>query len=133
MTDSPAATARTDLSDLVVQRKIEIGVSYEKLAERCIDPESGEQKVKYSWLHRLATYKKVIPPDPSQLRALHVGLEVPLTLVQEKAGAQFHGVDTVWAKDEKVRAMVHEFGALDAEDQDKVQALMQSWRKLKRD
>lgn len=131
--DRSDATNRTDLSDLVVRRKAELGLSYEKLAERCIDPETGEQTVKYSWLHRLATYKSVIPPDFPQLRGLHAGLDVPLGLVQEAAGSQFLGIDTVWSEDGDVRALVHEFQEMDADDQAKVRALMQSWRKLKTD
>lgn len=133
MTEPQDATTRTDLSDLVVRRKADLGLSYEKLAERCIHPETHEQVIKGSWLHRLATGQPVIPPVAHQLEGLAVGLDVALGLVREAAGSQFLGIDTIWSDDEEVRAMVHEYREMDAEDQAKVRALMQSWRKLKRD
>jgi hypothetical protein len=132
-TDQANPAARTDLSDLVRHQKEALRLGYERLAKECIDPDTGEQAVKYSWLHRLATYQTVIPPDLPQLRGLAAGLQVPFSLVQEAAGSQFFGIDTLWSEDGEVRAMVHDYHELEPEDQEKARALMSSWRKLKRD
>ncbi|GAQ52126.1 helix-turn-helix domain-containing protein [Streptomyces acidiscabies] len=129
MTEPRDATPRTDLKDLVVRRKQELGLSYEKLAARCVV--AGVQTVKYSWLHRLATGKEVLPPDFATLEGLATGLDVPLTLVQEAAGRQFFRIDTAWSDDQEVRALIHEMGDLDDDDRARLRVMMQSWRKLK--
>lgn len=127
--------ARTELSDLVRTRRAELGLSLRALAGRCVDPEGPEagQVVDHNWIDRLEKNILKEIPDGVRLAGLAAGLQVPLTLVQEAAGAQFWGVDTVWSDDEEVKALVHDYRDLDAEDQAKVRALTQSWRKLKRD
>ncbi|MFD3614413.1 XRE family transcriptional regulator [Streptomyces sp. NPDC058676] len=127
-------TARTDLSDLVRDRMEELDISYRTLASLCIDPENPDEGPLWgrSTLDKLSKGERITPPDYPQLRALAAGLQVALGRVQEAAGSQFLGVDTVWSEDGKVRALVHEFREMDEEDQEKVRALMQSWRKLKR-
>ncbi|MGJ5895110.1 hypothetical protein ACSCBZ_24620 [Streptomyces niveiscabiei] len=130
MTEPRGDAPRTDLKDLVVKRKQELGLSYEKLAARCVNS-AGDQTVKYSWLHRLATGKEVLPPDFATLEGLAAGLDVPLTLVQEAAGRQFFRIDTAWSDDQEVRALIHEMGDLDDDDRARLKAMMQSWRKLK--
>lgn len=97
---------RTHLSDLVRDRKAVLGLSFERLAQRAIDPETGERTVKSSWLHRLANYMPVIPPALPQLQGLAAALGVPLETVQDAAGAQFLGIDTVWSASGEARAMV---------------------------
>ncbi|MFE9684117.1 hypothetical protein [Streptomyces sp. NPDC006285] len=127
--------SRTDLADLVRNRKEELGLSFRALADACVDPEDPEAGPlwKRSTLENLAAGRVIKAPDFAQLRALAAGFTLPLGLVQEAAGGQFMGIDTVWSEDGKVRALVHEFHDMDDEDQEKVLALMQSWRKLKRD
>lgn len=98
-------STHTDLTDLVRNRKAEMGLSYERLAKHCIDPKTGEQTVKYSWLHRLATGQPVIAPDLSQLRGLAEGMKVPLARVQDAAAAQFFGIQAVWSSSGEARAL----------------------------
>lgn len=126
---------RTDLSDLVRDRKEELGKSYRELADACVDPEDPEAGPlwKRGTLENLAKAVGIKAPTLPQLRALKAGLDLPLGLIQEAAGSQFLGIDTVWSKDGQVRTLVHEFREMDPEDQDRVMALMESWRKLKRD
>jgi hypothetical protein len=126
--------SRTDLSDLVRDRKEELDRSYRELAEACVDPEGpdGGPLWKRTTLENLVKGAGVKAPSLPQLRALAAGFQLPLSLVQEAAGAQFLGIDTVWTTDGTVRALVHEFRDMDPEDQEKVMALMQSWRSLKR-
>lgn len=120
-------TARTQLADLVRERKNKLGLSYARLSRRCIDPETGEQSVKDSWLHRLATGENVIPPELSTLRGLAVGLGVPLGTIQDAAGAQFFGIDTVWSAGGEARALVERADKLTPEQRAKLLALMDAF------
>jgi transcriptional regulator with XRE-family HTH domain len=97
-------TPRTQLRDLVRERKEAAGLSYERLAARCIDPASGEQVIKSSWLHRLLTNLPVQPPDFKMLCGLAVGIDVPLWRVQDAAAAEFLGIDVVWSASGEARA-----------------------------
>jgi hypothetical protein len=54
-------------------------------------------------------------------------------MVQEAAGSQFLGIDTVWTADGKMRALVIGFSEMDADDQEKVLRLMESRRKAQTD
>lgn len=128
-------TGRTDLSDLLRSRKEELGISIRDLVAACVDPEDRAAGPLYrrTTLDNLMKGEGVKAPTFAQLRALHEGFRLPLGLVQEAAGSQFLGIDTVWSADRKVRTLVHEFQDLDSEDQARVMALMESWRKLKRD
>ncbi len=123
--ESPAPT-RTQLADLVRVRKREMGLSYERLAARAVDPDTGEV-VKPSWLHRLATDQPVIPPQLPQLRALAVALEVPIGRVQDAAGAQFFGIDTVWAASGDARALVERADRMTAGQRDQLMRLLDTF------
>lgn len=97
---------RPALRELVKQRRAELSLSYVKLAQRCVDPETGDQVVKDSWLHRLETGEPVIAPDYRVLVALAAGLGVALEIVQAAAGEQFFGIATVKGESGQVRALL---------------------------
>ncbi|MFE0270853.1 hypothetical protein ACFWZY_01735 [Streptomyces sp. NPDC058992] len=117
------------LAELVARRKSDLGLSYEALAARCIDPETGEQAVKSSWLHRLATGVQVKAPDVAMLRGLAGGLDVPARIVQDAAASQFFGLDAVYSPDLQVRTMVAHFEDLSPDDRRKILALIEAYRK----
>ncbi|MFE6689617.1 XRE family transcriptional regulator [Streptomyces sp. NPDC057743] len=118
---------RTDLSDLVRDRRAELKVGLRTLADRCADPETGEQ-LKVGWLHRLETREPVIPPQLPGLRALAAGLELPLPIVQEAAGAQFMGiVSEVWSEDEDARALVAYLGEMSEAERRQVKAMVEAF------
>lgn len=120
-------TVRTQLADLVRGRKEALGLSYARLSKRCIDPKTGQQSVKDSWLHRLATGENVIPPEIHTLRGLAAGLGVPLGQVQDAAGAQFFGIDTVWSAGGEARALVERADKLTPEQRAKLLDLMDAF------
>ncbi|RPK74506.1 hypothetical protein [Streptomyces sp. ADI95-17] len=122
--DAPAPGGRAQLRNLVRERKAALGLSFDKLAQRCIDPETGEQTIKASWLHRLATDLPVQAPDLPQLRALAVGLQVPLYRVQDAAGAEFFGIDTEWSASGDARAFLEGADRLTAEQREQIRRLM---------
>ncbi|MCX4540453.1 XRE family transcriptional regulator [Streptomyces sp. NBC_01565] len=108
-------------------RKGVLGLSYERLAARCIDPETGEQTVKGSWLHRLATDLPVQIPDFPMLRGLAAGLDVPLGRVQDAAGAEFFGMDVVWSASGEARALVRSAEALTPTQREQLQRLLEGF------
>jgi hypothetical protein len=124
--DPDAAGERTQFRDLVAQRKEELGIGYEKLAARCVDPESGEQTVKSSWLHRLATGENVEPPKPEMLRGMEVGLGVPLAVLQDAASAQFFGTQKVFSESAEGQAFLEDADRLTSAQREAIRALMRS-------
>jgi hypothetical protein len=124
--DPQAAGERTQFRDIVVQRKDDLGLSYEKLAARCIDPESGTQTVKSSWLHRLATGENVEPPKYEMLRGMEAGLGVPIWILQDAAGAQFFGTKPVFSESAEAKAFLADADRLSPAHRAAVRALMRS-------
>jgi hypothetical protein len=124
--DPKATGDRTQFRDIVVQRKEELGLGYERLAARCIDPESGEQTVKGSWLHRLATGETVEAPRYEMLRGLAAGLGLPVGMLQDAAGAQFFGSDPVFSESAEVRAFLADADRLTPVQRAAIRALMRS-------
>ena len=84
-------TDRTQFADLVRSQRERLQLSYRMLSEKSRDPETGEG-VSYGWLHRLETGKPVVPPEMPLLRALSIGLQLPLSRLQQAAGVQFLGL-----------------------------------------
>lgn len=115
----------TPLSDLLRDRRAELGVSFRALASRCVDPESGEQLVKHSWLERLEKREPVLTPQFAQLRALAAGLGVPLQRLQDETAAQFLGMDrpAEWSADSSVRAVVDRMSELTEPERAELAAL----------
>ncbi|MFJ6748300.1 XRE family transcriptional regulator [Streptomyces sp. NPDC091266] len=120
--------ARTDLSDLVRKRRAQLRLSLRALAARCVDPEDPDAGP--IWTHATIgnlESKTIKAPGVPELRALSVGLDLPLSLLQEAAGAQFFGIDTVWSADRETRTMVHDYWELDPDDRAKIRAIIESW------
>ncbi|NUP19896.1 MAG: XRE family transcriptional regulator [Streptomyces sp.] len=132
---------RTDLSDLAADRMEELGLSLRRLEALCIDPEaeggtSGAEPLwKRGTLENLVKRRPIKAPDIAQLRALAAGLDVHISVVQEAAGAQFLGIDTVWSQDKHARAFVRGFREMSPEDQALVLAFIEEKApaKLRRD
>lgn len=124
---------RTELSDLVDAQMKVLGYGSRTLAAACVDPKAPERGPLWTrgTLDHLRQAQKIKAPDLPQLRALAAGLRLSLGTVQEAAGAQFFGIDTVWSDDHAVRALIHGYRDMSPEDQEKVQSLIQSHRRLK--
>lgn len=124
--DPRQASERTQFRDIVVQRKEELGLGYERLAARCIDPESGEQTVKSSWLHRLATGAKVEPPSYEMLRGMEAGLDIPIGILQDAASAEFFGTEPIYGETAEGRAFLADADRLSPAQRAAIRALMRS-------
>ncbi|MGW3570182.1 XRE family transcriptional regulator [Streptomyces sp. NPDC000941] len=122
------ARGRAHLSDLVRARRAELRLSLRALADRCVDPEAGGGSlVKYSWIDRLEKRLPVIPPQLPELRALAAGLQLPLVMLQDAAGAQFLGIDSLRAQSGEVMALLAHAEELSPEDLAKVTAMVEAF------
>lgn len=125
--DRAAATGRrTQFRDIVAERKEALGLGYQRLAARCIDPESGEQVVKSSWLHRVVTGEPVEPPTYEMLRGMEAGLGVAPGVLQDAASAQFFGVEKVFSESAEGQAFLEDADRLTAQQREAIRALMRS-------
>ncbi|MFJ9214282.1 XRE family transcriptional regulator [Streptomyces sp. NPDC102264] len=120
---------RTDLSDLLRTRRAELGLSLRKLAERCVDPEDPDagQKWKFGVIDRLEKNLPIIPPELGELRALAAGLQVHLSRVQEAAGRQFFGIESLWFDDLEMMTLVHDYQAMSPADRERLREIAQAW------
>lgn len=124
--DRTAATERTQFRDIVAERKEALGLGYQRLAARCIDPESGEQVVKSSWLHRVVTGEPVEPPSYEMLRGMEAGLGVDLGVLQDAASAQFFGAEKVFSETAEAQAFLEDADRLTVQQREAIRALMRS-------
>lgn len=86
--ERPAEGRADQLSRLVLDALAEPGATYVRLSSRSIDPQSGI-RLSGSYLHGLGQNKVVRAPEISALRALAAGLNLPLSVVQQAAAAQY--------------------------------------------
>jgi hypothetical protein len=120
------ASAR--LSDLVANRRAELRLSLVKLADRCIDPDTGVQEWKSGRLYRLEKRLPVERLTPEQIRALAAGLGLPARDVQDAAGEQFFGVETVEdPRSERIRILAHRAGDISMEDLERLIAIAETF------
>lgn len=120
-------TERTQLSDLVRARMNENGQSYRTLAEACIDrdhPEVGPLW-KHSTIENLVKGRVSRSPSEEDLHALAVGLDLPFSVVQRAAGAQFLGITEHWDGSYRTRVFIAQVEELDEEEVEEVAELAQ--------
>lgn len=124
------AIERTDLSDLVREARLAAKLSLAEVAARAVDPESGDHVVDADWLARLeaASLDPTETPEYAQLDALTEVLNLDPSEVQERAGAQFMGVHTIWSDDGQVRG-ISGTELTEPEDVAKAQELIRLYRK----
>lgn len=118
--------ARTQFADLVRQRRQLLGLSLKEFAKRAVDPETGEQVVTYSWVHRLESGEPVTPPQLPELRGLARACEVDLEVMQDAAGQQFHGVEPVWSESGEAKAYVRRLEAMTPEQREQLMRFLDS-------
>lgn len=124
--DDRKAARRTQFRDIVVERKDALGLSYVKLAARCLHPETGEQTVKHAWLHRVATSQPVEAPDYDMLLGMSEGLQVSIDQLQDAASAQFFGTQKIFSESVHGRAFLEDADRLTPAQREAIRALMKS-------
>ncbi|MEV8396342.1 helix-turn-helix domain-containing protein [Streptomyces niveus] len=114
---------RTDFTDLVRNRRAELGISLRELAQRCVDRETQTQ-LKFGWISKIERGLPIDTPSDIQIRALAAGLDVPVRVIQEAVAAQFLGVvSEVWSKDRKARVLVARIEEMSPDDVAAIAAL----------
>jgi hypothetical protein len=91
--NDPQAPDRDPLSRLVREVN-ESGVSFQKMADRAIDPSSGTT-VSKSTFQKMAAGAVANSPGEKELIAMAVGLGKPLRVVQRAAAVQYLGYQAV--------------------------------------
>ncbi|MFF9844661.1 XRE family transcriptional regulator [Streptomyces sp. NPDC013740] len=122
-----APTGRTDLSDLVKDRRAKLGLSLRGLEARTLDSGTGEPLCKYSWINKLEKVQAVVPPSYPQLVALAAALDLPLGKVQDAAGAQFFGIETVWSASGEARALAVRADRMTPEQREQLLRLIETF------
>jgi hypothetical protein len=94
------------LSRLVKEHLESSGQSLRELAERCHEPQ-GDRTLLHSWIDQLAHGRMARAPELWRLRALAVGMGVPLQVLTELAANQWLGVEVAAVfVDQKYRVVV---------------------------
>jgi transcriptional regulator with XRE-family HTH domain len=102
---------RTDFTDLLRDRRAELGHSLRKMEALCVDAQRGEQ-AKFGWLSKVERGESVDPPKEERLKAIAAGYQLPLRVLQVAASRQFFGYDpasdsaAVWSEDLTTRIIV---------------------------
>lgn len=121
-----AQPARTQFRDLVAERKQALGLSYVKLAAKCLHPQTGEQTVRHAWLQRVVTGESVEAPDYDMLLGMAEGLQVPIDVLQDAASAQFFGAQKIFSETAEGRAFLEDADRLSEAQREAIRALMRT-------
>ncbi|MFH9011194.1 helix-turn-helix domain-containing protein [Streptomyces sp. NPDC017943] len=124
--------ARTDLSDMVREARLAAGLSLQEIASRTASAPGAVAGLEADWLDRLerATLAPDELPEYPQLDALVYALHLDPARLQEAAGVQFMNVYSLWSRDGQSRALG--VGPVSAEDREKLEVLMQKYRRAPR-
>ncbi|GAA0453733.1 hypothetical protein ACFQ2B_27595 [Streptomyces stramineus] len=103
------------------------GDSYQKLAERAVDPETGEG-VSKPYLHKLATNSVTQAPSPARLRAIAAALRKPLSVVQRAAAIQYldYRATELSGYDDDVRVIVAHLAGMEKSEKRKWRAMIEA-------
>ncbi len=121
--DMSGPERRTQLGDLIRERRAELGESLDTFAPRAVDPESGT-RVTRGWIYRLERGEKITPPVFEELAALAAAARLPIERLQDAAGAQFHGVDPLRSGTGEAVAYVRKLDQLPPDQRDKLLRLI---------
>ncbi|MCD9194259.1 hypothetical protein [Streptomyces albireticuli] len=103
------------------------GVSYQGMADKAKDPESGET-VSKAYLQKMATNAVLAAPTPARLRALAAALEKPLSVVQRAAAIQYldYRATELAGYDEDVRVIVAHLAGMGKSERRRWRAMVEA-------
>jgi transcriptional regulator with XRE-family HTH domain len=127
------ADTRTDLSQLLRDRREELGLSLRALAAAAVHPETGEAFIKYHRVDRLEkAIEKITPPSEVELRALAAGLRLPLRVLQDAAARQYFGLEPAWSGDHGARALVAHWEEMSDAEKAQLRAIVEAFASSRR-
>jgi hypothetical protein len=102
-------------------------MSYQALAAQSIDPETGE-RAGQTWLHKLVKGNVTRAPEARVLRALAVGLDLPLPEVQRAAAQQWLEYTSTELSElpEDVRVILGHLEGMTPDDLSRVRAVVEA-------
>ncbi|GAA2137904.1 hypothetical protein GCM10009760_18800 [Kitasatospora kazusensis] len=102
-------------------------MTYQALAALCVDPETSEH-VGQTWLHKLVKGNVTRAPEARVLRALAVGLGLPLPQVQRAAAAQWLEYTSAELSElpEDMRAIIGHLEGMQPEDLSRARAVIEA-------
>jgi len=130
------AEQRTHFNDLLKSRRAELGRSLREMESRSVDPQSGVQ-AKYGWLSKVETYKSIDTPSEDLLKALSIGYELPIKVLQLAVTQQFLGYDpeadpsVVWSGDLTTRLIVARAAEMTDEDRQQLAEIVETFARRK--
>ena len=130
------AEQRTHFNDLLKARRAELGRSLREMESRSVDPQSGVQ-ARYGWLSKVETFKSIDTPSEDLLRALSVGYELPIKVLQLAVAQQFLGYDpatdasVVWSDDLTTRLIVARAEEMTEEDRRQLAEIVETFARRK--
>ncbi|MFJ3878003.1 hypothetical protein ACIPW5_11140 [Streptomyces sp. NPDC090077] len=118
----------------LIQEALDEGFSYQQLADRSRDPESGEGLSK-QYLNKLVNTPPANPPNPTQLRALAVGLRKSERRVKEAAAEQWldYTATELAGYDEDVRIIVGHLAGVTKQELRQWRAMIEAAERAKRE
>lgn len=128
----PPPYGTPDLSVMVLEARLAAGLSLADVARLTAEAPGAPAGLDEGWLSRLegAALTPDEFPEYPQLDALAYALHLDPARVQEAAGVQYMNIHSVWSDDGQSRAVG--VGPVSAEDRQKLQTLMQMYRRAPR-
>lgn len=124
---------RDELSRLIREAN-DAGMSYQQMATKAVDPETGEQ-VSKAYLQKLATNVITVAPSANRLKAIAVALGRPVSVIQRAAAIQFldYRATELSGYDDDVRLIVAHLAGMPPAEKRKWRAMMEAADRAERD
>lgn len=118
----------------LIQEVQESGLSYQDMANRAVDPDTGTRLVKQA-LQKLVKTPPVNPPLLPQLRAIANGTGLPLRRVKEAAADQWleYEATELAGYGDEVRIILGHLGGMSPQEQRRWRAMIEADERAKRD
>lgn len=123
--DPPGDSDRNQLSRLILNAQRE--ESYQRLADRAIDPETGEQLSK-PYLQKIGSGRATTPPKDRALRAIAAALRLPVSIVQRAAAQQYwqYEATELSGYDDDVRVIVAHLAGMEQSERRRWRAMLEA-------
>jgi hypothetical protein len=125
---SPGALSR------LLQTVLDAGNSYQNIANKAHDPETGTRLAKQA-IQKIVKTPPVNPPPPAQLRALANGTGLALSRLKEAAAEQWldYKATELTGYGDDVRIILGHLGSMSKADQRRWRAMIEADERARRD